>query len=100
MWDAWSLVSFFYSCLLLSCLDLAEHSLGPHSFQLAKKHVDTVVTVRYCLSGNLTTSPLEVFHFKRRYPMFYIIRCIASITMPNGLMLHHRLTLLKRFNTF
>jgi hypothetical protein len=30
--------------------DLFEHSLGTHTFQLAKKYVDKVVTVRYYIS--------------------------------------------------
>lgn len=37
---------------MIICLfsDLMEHSLGVNTFQLAKKLVDKVITVRYCTS--------------------------------------------------
>lgn len=31
--------------------DLMEHSLGINTFHLAKKLVDKVITVRYCVSS-------------------------------------------------
>lgn len=38
--------------VMIICLfsDLMEHSLGVNTFQLAKKLVDKVITVRYCTS--------------------------------------------------
>ena len=60
---------YFFSCLL-SCVELAEHSLGIQTFQLAKKHVDKIITVRYGPTRNLTISPVQVFGFKRSNPTF------------------------------
>ena len=46
---------FLMSHVILFCSDLAEHSLGIKTYQLAKKHVDKVITVRYCLGPHILT---------------------------------------------
>lgn len=51
--------------------DLMERSLGVNTFQLAKKLVDKVISVRYCMStAHLHFQPsLECFYSEIRYPL-------------------------------